>query len=83
MKQKILTTTITLFALFLAMPAIQAETSNGQGKVYIDADNDGFNDNAPDHDGDGIPNGLDEDYIKQSQDGSGKKYQKGRAEDGS
>jgi len=31
---------------------------------FIDADGDGYNDNAPDHDGDGIPNGLDPDYIK-------------------
>jgi hypothetical protein len=32
------------------------------GKGFIDLDGDGFNDNAPDHDGDGIPNGLDPDY---------------------
>ncbi len=31
---------------------------------FIDANGDGYNDNAPDHDGDGIPNGLDPDYIK-------------------
>ena len=33
-------------------------------KNFVDADGDGYNDNAPDHDGDGIPNGLDADYIK-------------------
>ena len=27
-------------------------------------DNNGYNDNAPDHDGDGIPNGLDPDWQK-------------------
>lgn len=32
------------------------------GKGFVDANGDGYNDNAPDHDGDGIPNGLDEDY---------------------
>lgn len=29
---------------------------------FVDEDGDGYNDNAPDHDGDGIPNGLDPDY---------------------
>ena len=33
-------------------------------KHFVDADGDGYNDNAPDHDGDGIPNGIDPDYIK-------------------
>ena len=32
------------------------------GTKFVDEDGDGFNDNAPDHDGDGIPNGLDPDY---------------------
>jgi hypothetical protein len=32
---------------------------------FVDLDGDGFNDNAPDHDGDGIPNGLDPDWQKQ------------------
>jgi hypothetical protein len=31
---------------------------------FIDEDGDGYNDNAPDHDGDGIPNGLDPDWQK-------------------
>jgi len=31
---------------------------------FVDIDGDGYNDNAPDHDGDGIPNELDEDYVK-------------------
>jgi hypothetical protein len=29
---------------------------------FVDENGDGYNDNAPDHDGDGIPNGLDPDY---------------------
>ena len=32
--------------------------------VFIDENGDGYNNNAPDHDGDGIPNGLDPDYSK-------------------
>jgi hypothetical protein len=34
------------------------------GQHFIDEDGDGYNDNAPDHDGDGIPNGLDPDWQK-------------------
>lgn len=37
---------------------------------FIDEDGDGFNDLAPDADGDGIPNGLDPDYVK-PEDGTG------------
>lgn len=37
---------------------------------FVDANGDGYNDNAPDADGDGIPNGRDEDY-------SGSKFRKG------
>ncbi len=33
------------------------------GNRFVDKDGDGYNDNAPDHDGDGIPNGLDPDYM--------------------
>ncbi len=31
---------------------------------FVDKNGDGYNDNAPDHDGDGIPNGLDPDWLK-------------------
>ena len=40
------------------------------GYRFIDEDGDGFNDNAPDADGDGIPNGQDPDYVK-PEDGTG------------
>ncbi len=33
---------------------------------FVDKNGDGYNDNAPDDDGDGIPNGLDPDYVKKS-----------------
>ena len=33
------------------------------GNHFVDANKDGYNDNAPDIDGDGIPNGRDEDYT--------------------
>ncbi|NOR65348.1 MAG: hypothetical protein GQ468_04960 [Candidatus Scalindua sp.] len=35
-----------------------------QSHVFVDEDGDGYNDIAPDHDGDGIPNGLDSDWQK-------------------
>ncbi len=40
-------------------------------RFFIDKNGDGYNDNAPDHDNDGIPNGLDKDY-------KGKKFRWGR-----
>jgi len=44
--------------------------TNQHGSGFLDANKDGYNDNAPDADGDGIPNGRDEDY-------SGSKFRKG------
>ncbi len=47
------------------------DDGNGAGMCrFIDADGDGFNDLAPDADGDGIPDGLDPDYVK-PEDGTG------------
>ena len=34
----------------------EVKTKTQHGKGFVDADGDGYNDNAPDHDGDGIPN---------------------------
>jgi len=45
---------------------------------FIDVDGDGYNDYAPDQDNDGIPNGQDEDYIKQN-DGSGRQLKIGKS----
>jgi len=71
----------TLFlmaVLFIALMAVGANaqdfgpgSDNGNGVCqFIDEDGDGFNDLAPDADGDGIPNGLDPDYVK-PEDGTG------------
>ena len=44
---------------------------DGTGECqFIDEDGDGFNDLAPDADGDGIPNGQDPDYVR-PEDGAG------------
>ncbi len=47
---------------------------NGDGVCnFIDEDGDGFNDLAPDADGDGIPNGLDPDFVR-PEDGAGHQW---------
>jgi len=72
----ILTAIVMLGLIMVTAPSAWAQTCDGNGTNFIDLNGDGFNDNAPDHDGDGIPNGLDPDYIKHAQDGTG--YQKGK-----
>lgn len=55
-----------LVAMFLTFAAFSADSyaQNGvHGPGFIDENGDGYNDNAPDHDGDGIPNGVDPDYV--------------------
>ena len=44
------------------------------GVNFVDADGDGYNDNAPDHDGDGIPNGADPDYTPLNGQGGGSRF---------
>jgi hypothetical protein len=39
--------------------------SDPAGIGFVDENGDGYNDNAPDADGDGIPNGQDPDYERQ------------------
>lgn len=70
MRIKIILFLIILFGTALLSP-IQAQDSTKnktqqtkQNQLFVDEDGDGYNDNAPDHDGDGIPNGLDPDWIK-------------------
>jgi len=62
-----------LMMVFGLNTAVSAQTNGDNataqhGPYFIDEDGDGYNDNAPDHDGDGIPNGQDPDY-----EGAGKK----------
>ena len=74
---KLFNLTITFLALGLLVLApniTSAQTCDEKGNNFVDTNGDGFNDNAPDHDGDGIPNGLDEDYIK-PEDGTGYQHQ--------
>lgn len=68
----------TKFILFFSLIIFISVTSNlaaqdstkstekkiEHGQNFVDEDGDGYNDNAPDHDGDGIPNGLDPDWLK-------------------
>jgi hypothetical protein len=46
----------------------QNQERNREQHNFMDENGDGFNDNAPDHDGDGIPNPLDPDYKAQKPD---------------
>ncbi len=50
--------------LFLAAPQTFSQTDAQHGNQFVDENGDGYNDNAPDADGDGIPNGQDPDYVK-------------------
>lgn len=44
--------------------AAKTKKGNSHKKEFVDKNGDGYNDNAPDDDGDGIPNGLDPDYKR-------------------
>ncbi len=75
-----------LMAVLMSAAAVQAQTApagdTGHGVCgFVDENGDGFNDLAPDADGDGIPNGLDPDYVKPA-DGTGMQHQYGRSTDG-
>jgi hypothetical protein len=48
---------------------------SGRQQGFADENGDGINDLAPDHDGDGVPNGQDPDWVKNKRDGTG--YQHG------
>ncbi|MBN2423680.1 MAG: hypothetical protein JXR46_03990 [Calditrichaceae bacterium] len=48
----------------LAQDSTQAQKPGQHGPHFVDKNGDGYNDNAPDHDGDGIPNGIDPDYQR-------------------
>lgn len=59
-------TIIALMGIFVMYAEVSAQTTTtppaNHGKNFVDKNGDGYNDNAPDHDGDGIPNGVDPDY---------------------
>jgi len=66
----ILLTGIFLILFLGSLYAQDSTKTNNEKKTlehnqhFTDEDGDGYNDNAPDHDGDGIPNGLDPDWQK-------------------
>lgn len=63
---------VALVALGTPAPALaQGHGFNVGG--FVDDDGDGYNDLAPDADGDGIPNGLDPDYVRPL-DGTGQRF---------
>lgn len=71
---------VMLGSVLLLMPVAGAQTCDGTGNNFVDLNGDGFNDNAWDDDGDGIPNGLDADYVKHAQDGTGYQMRNGHGE---
>jgi len=60
-------TAITFFAIYgISFAQTQTDSTKMKpqhGKNFVDNNGDGYNDNAPDEDGDGIPNGLDPDFT--------------------
>lgn len=76
---------LTALVLLLGLAAVAAAqcTGDGSGPAYgngfgfVDENGDGYNDLAPDADGDGIPNGLDPDYVRPL-DGTGYQFTHGR-----
>ena len=71
MKSKFTFTIFTMIAFVFLSGTLQAQDSTmakeqkkQHGQRFVDKDGDGYNDNAPDHDGDGVPNGLDPDWQK-------------------
>lgn len=82
--RKTILTLLALLALGLFAATAQAQSfgyGSGDGVCnFVDEDGDGFNDLAPDADGDGIPNGQDPDYVPAG-DGTGAMHQWGRNHD--
>lgn len=67
--------TLAIVALF-ALGAPASALAQGLGFTvggFVDDNGDGINDLAPDADGDGIPNGLDPDYVRPL-DGTGERF---------
>jgi hypothetical protein len=67
--------TLAIAALF-TLSAPSSALAQGLGfnvGGFVDDNGDGYNDLAPDADGDGIPNGLDPDYVRPL-DGTGERF---------
>lgn len=45
------------------------QIQQNRNQHFVDLDGDGYNDNAPDHDGDGIPNRFDPDWKRRKRSG--------------
>lgn len=78
MKTRIILSALAALAIAaLGSPALaQVDGAGGAGYMvggFLDENGDGFNDLAPDADGDGIPNGLDADYAPPL-DGTGNRF---------
>jgi hypothetical protein len=79
MTRSMITLAAVIITLFAASMVFAQDFGPGQGTgecQFIDEDGDGFNDLAPDADGDGIPNGMDDDYVR-PQDGTGNQFRYG------
>ncbi|MCK4578423.1 MAG: hypothetical protein KAU50_06515 [Candidatus Marinimicrobia bacterium] len=75
-----------LAAMTLGVQQLQAQDFGGNGfgqgpGMFLDENGDGINDLAPDADGDGIPNGMDDDYVRLA-DGSGFSHRHGAGMNG-
>ena len=62
-----------MFLTFVSFSADSFAQNGDHGAGFVDENGDGYNDNAPDHDGDGIPNGQDPDYVSQNP-GQGRRF---------
>ncbi|MBK8164396.1 MAG: hypothetical protein IPK64_00375 [bacterium] len=84
MKTKLTISILSIAALVAFGAPANAQTDEQPGNGYrvggfLDEDGDGFNDLAPDADGDGIPNGLDPDFEPVG-DGSGQRRGEGNGD---
>ena len=79
MKQTFFFLMAALALILIVLPVTGQDNGPVHGPGFVDEDGDGVNDNAPDHDQDGIPNGQDPDYERQTGVGKaqGKDLQKG------
>jgi hypothetical protein len=76
MKRNLNILLIAFASAALLLPELHAQDTvrnrqrTEQQQQFVDLDGDGYNDNAPDHDGDGIPNRLDPDWKGRNRGGN-------------